>query len=75
MRTAFSCDMKAHLDSPSHKFLTRAANPEAFKIVISEFLAEYGPIYWGDSMRDHLQESDSLKGFLCPRDAQRVPSR
>lgn len=75
MRTAFIADVKHHVNSPSHRFLTRDAYPEAFKTVMSEFLAEYGPTYWGDSKRDHLQESDALKGFLCPRDAQREGSR
>ena len=67
--------MKIHLSSPSHKFLNRHTNPEAFRIMVSEFLAQYGPIYWGDSERDHLVEPDTLKGFLYPRDAQHVGSR
>ena len=75
MRKDFIADMKTHLSSPSHKFLTRDANSEALKTIVSEFLAEYGPTYWGDSKRDHLQESDANKGFLCPRDAQREGSR
>lgn len=59
----------------NHKFLTKTANPEALKILVAEFLAEYGPIYWGDSKREHLKERDIHKGFLCPRDALRKDSR
>ena len=75
MRTAFMDAMTSHVQPVSHRFLNRAANPEAFKVVVSEFLAEYGPTYWGDSNRSHLEEPDTLKGFLCPRDALRAQSR
>ena len=44
-------------------------------MIVSEFLAEYGPIYWGNSRRDHLEEPNVLKGFLCPRDTTRANSR
>lgn len=75
MRIAFIADMTTHFKSRSHKNLTRTKDPKAFKIVVSEFLAEFGSSYWGDSERDHLQESDPLKAFLCPRDARRENSR
>lgn len=74
MRTAFTVDMANHVQHSSYQVLNRAANPEAFAILVSEFLAEYGPTYWGDSEREHLQEPDTLKGFLCPRDALRAGS-
>ena len=77
MRRAFVADMTNYVQGQplSHKFLIRAANPEAFKVVVAGFLAEYGPVYWGSSSRDHLEEPDTLKGFLCPRDALRARSR
>lgn len=75
MRDKFIANMKDHVQDPSYKFLTKAANPEAFKILVGEFLAEYGPIYWGNSERDHLEEQDIHQGFLCPRDALRADSR
>ena len=68
MRAAFMANMGNHLSSPSHRFFNRRADPEAFKIVVLDFLTQYGPTYWGDSKRDHLKEPDILKGFLCPRD-------
>lgn len=68
MRAAFIVDMGSHLSSPSHRFINRRADPEAFKIVVSDFLTQYGPAYWGASKRDHLEEPNTLKGFLCPRD-------
>ena len=74
-RHAFLVNMKDHVRHRSHRFLQRRANPEAFQNVVSEFLTEYGPVYWGDSKRDHLQEPNSLKGFLYPRDAKRANSR
>ena len=75
MRDAFLVNMDDHVQHISHKFLHQNANPKAFKIVVTEFLAEYGPVYWGNSKRDHLDEPNILKGFLCPRDATRVKSR
>lgn len=72
---AFIADMDDHVQPLSHKFLNRAANREAFKIMVAEFLAEHGPTYWGTSKRDHLEEPNILKGFLCPRDALRADSR
>ena len=74
MRTDFVVDMRNDLSFPSLEVLNRRADPKAFKILVSGFLAQYGPKYWGDSKRDHLQEPDTLKGFLCPRDAQREGS-
>ena len=68
-------NMNHHVRHIGHKFLNRMANPEAFKIIVSEFLAEYGPVYWGNSKRDHLEEPNILKGFLCPRDAIRANSK
>lgn len=73
--TSFNEDMSAHVKPPSHKFLTSEANQEALKIIVLEFLAEYGPTYWGVGNRGHLQEPDAHKGFLCPRDAERPRSR
>ena len=75
MRIAFVEKMDDHVQHISHKFLLRIANPEAMRIVVLEFLAEYGPLYWGDSKRNHLEEPNILKGFLCPRDATRPNSR
>ena len=75
MRIAFYADMEAHVQFPSHRFLNKEMNPEAFGTMMSEFLTEYGPKYWGDRKRDHLEEPDTLKGFMCPRDAQREDSR
>lgn len=75
MREAFVVDVRDHVQHLSHRFLHRTANPEAFKIVVSEFLAEYGPVYWGYTKRDHLEEPNILKGFLCPRDSTRANSR
>ncbi|KAF6225328.1 hypothetical protein HO173_012813 [Letharia columbiana] len=75
MRTAFIIDMETQLNSHSHNFLRKVTDPKAFTIAVSEFLVECGPTYWGDSKRDHLQEPDTLKGFLCPRDAQREGSK
>lgn len=75
MRDKFIANMNDHVQHLSHKYLTKAANPEAFKILVAEFLAEYGPIYWGDSKRDHLKKQDIHQGFLCPRDALREDSR
>ena len=75
MRHTFIKNMHNHVQHKSHRFLCRQANPEALDIVILEFLAEYGPVYWGRSERDHLEEPDISKGFLCPRDAERANSR
>ena len=75
VRRTFTTDMANHVQHSSHKFLLRSANPKAFETVVSEFLAEYGPVYWGTSMRDHLEQPDILKGFLCPRDSLRTNSR
>ena len=75
MREAFMADMMEHVQHSSHRFLHRSANPEAFKIVVAEFLTEYGPVYWGNSKRDHLEEPNVRRGFLCPRDATRSNSR
>lgn len=75
MRDKFIANMNDHVQDLSHKFLTKAANPEAFKILVARFLAKYGPIYWGNSERDHLEEQDIHRGFLCPRDTLRADSR
>lgn len=75
MRDAFVANMMEHVQHLSHRFLHRTANPEAFKIVVAEFLTEYGPVYWGNRKRDHLEEPNVRKGFLCPRDATRANSR
>ena len=75
MRKTFNDDALAHVKSPSHKFLTSEANPKALKIIVLEFVAKYGRTYWGVGKRSHLQEPDALRGFLCPRDAQRLGSR
>ena len=75
MRHAFIANMDYHVQHRYHKFLNRNGNPEAFSIVVAEFLARYGPIYWGNSKRSHLEEPDVLEGFLCPRDATRANSR
>ena len=75
MRHAFDVNMHDHVQHKSHRFLRRMANPKAFEIIVSEFLAEYGAVFWGESKRDHLEEPNILKGFLCPRDATRANSR
>ena len=75
MRQALVDNMDGHVQHTSHRFLLKIENPQALKVVVLEFLAEYGPVYWGNSERDHLKEPNILKGFLCPRDATRPDSR
>ena len=75
IRDTFIANMDSHVEHPSHRFLMKALNPRANKVIVLEFLAEYGSIYWGNSKRDHLEEPNTLKGFLCPRDATRAKSR
>ena len=75
MRASFIGDMNHHVKHKSHKFLLKTENPAASKTIISEFLKKYGRIYWGNNKREHLEEPDISKGFLCPRDATRGDSR
>ena len=75
MRDCLATDMNLYVKSKHDMFLDKASTEDALKVAVSEFLAEYGPKYWGVDKRDHLQEPDIYKGFLCPRDAQREDSR
>ena len=75
IRDTFIANMDNHVQHRNHRFLLKAKNPRAYKVIVSEFLAEYGSVYWGSSERDHLEEPNPLKGFLCPRDATRAKSR
>ena len=70
MRNRLATDMNLYL-----MFLNKASTEDTSKVTVSAFLAKYGPTYWGIDKRDHLQEPDISKGFLCPRDAQREDSR
>ena len=67
--------VRNHGGSTYLKYLRKSDNISAFKIMISEFLAEYGSTYWGKYKRSHLKEPDISKGFLYPRDAERKDSR
>ena len=75
MRDSLATDMNSYVRSSHHMFLNEASTTDTLKVAVSEFLAQYGPIYWGVDNRDHLHEPDILKGFLCPRNAQREDSR
>ena len=75
MRDHLATDMNLYVKSTHDMFLDRASTEDTLKVVVLEFLAIYGPKYWGIDKRDHLQEPDISKGFLCPRDAQRENSR
>lgn len=70
MRINFDENMLTYIEDPRHKYLTKEAIPEALKVIVSKFLAKYGSTYWGATKRGHLQEPDTDKGFLCPRDAR-----
>ena len=75
MRNRLATDLSLYVRSTHDRFLNKASTEDTLKVAVSDFLAKYGPIYWGINKRDHLQEPDIYKGFLCPRDAQREDSR
>ena len=64
LRNAFIDNVHNHVQHKSHGFLQRHANPEAFKIVIIELLAEYGPVYQGYSERIILRSQTYQKYFF-----------
>jgi hypothetical protein len=74
-RALFVKHLQAHVDPYHYKFLRREDNEKAFKTMTMEFLRVHGSTHWGSSDRHHLQERDILKGYLCPRDAEREGSR
>ena len=75
MRDRLATDMRLYLRSMHDMSLNKASTEDTSKVAVSEFLAKHGPTYWGVDKRDHLQEPNISKGFLCPRDAQRENSR
>lgn len=75
MRDCLATDMNIFVRSTHHIFLNKASTKDLLKVAVLEFLAQYGPKYWGVDKRDHLCEPDILRGFLYPRDAQREDSR
>lgn len=64
-------DLRAYLQGTEYFYLRECDNPAAFKILVLEFLEEFGPRYWGRSNRQRLAEKEPTKGFLYPRDIQR----
>ena len=75
MRDRLASDTNLYLKSMHDMFRNKASIEDTLKVVVSAFLEKYGRTYWGIDNRDHLQEPDISKGFLCPRDAQREDSR
>ena len=75
MRDRLAPDTNFYLRSTHGMLLIKASTEDTLKVTVSAFLERYGPTYWGIDNRDHLQEPDISKGFLCPRDAQREDSR
>ena len=73
-RLQFIRDLKAHVCVPETTYLRKDDNPAAFNALIFGFFGRYGDRYWGME-REHLAETDPLKGFLYPRDALRENSR
>ena len=73
MRSRFLDDLKIHMDNHNYGF--RVDKPEILKEMAVRFLRVHGKKYWGKSPRQHLSEPDKMKGFLMPRDADRINSR
>lgn len=74
LRDAIQQDINAFLWCPLMQYLRREDNLPAFGMLIQGFLEEFGSVWWGEADRIHLTETDSSKGFLYPRDAQRNDS-
>ena len=73
MRSRLLDDLKIHMDNQKYSF--RVDKPENLREMVLRFLRVHGTKYWGKSPRQHLSEPDKTKGFLMPRDADRVNSR
>ena len=74
-RENFIAAMKKQVDSSDLKYLRPTDNEVAFSVMVDEFLVQHGRYYWGVHNRDHLEEEDSSKGYLYPRDADRPVSK
>ena len=75
MRNELVIAFKQYTHDPIRAFLQKKDNEAAFRALITAFLKESGPKFWGNRNRDHLEERDSSCGFLYPRDAHREGSR
>ncbi len=75
IRNAFIRNLKDHVTSSHYTYLRKADNEKSFEIMVQRFLLKHGSTYWGSWNRSHLAEENPLRGFLCPRDAERKGSR
>ena len=74
-REEFLKDVNKHINPQRATLVSQLSSGETLTTLVPEFLLECGDFWWGEEVRGHLEEKDSLKGFLCPRDAERPGSR